>query len=63
MNINQIHSIELDRSRNFKHVIRLKDANEHSLEVIPVKESTAWEQFVHVYKAWVNHKDFHPKKG
>ncbi len=62
MEIKDIKSVELDRSVPFKHVIRLKDATGHSLEVIPVNEADGYAQFTVVYKAWVNHKDFHPKE-
>ena len=61
MEINQIKSIELDRSKPFKHCIRVKDATGHTIEIIPVKESTGWEQFNEVWKALCAHPDFHPE--
>ena len=61
LQISQIKSVELDRSKPFHHVIRLKDANGHSLEVIPVNESTGYEQFKAVYIAWASHESFNPK--
>jgi len=55
--ISQIHSVELDRSRPFEHCVRIKDSHGHSIQVIPVKESNEWEQFKLVYEAWASHPE------
>ncbi len=62
MEIKNVKSIELDRSIPFRHVVKLKDSTGHTLETIPVNESTGWEQFSLIYKSWCNHPDFHPKQ-
>ncbi len=59
--ISKIVSVELDRSRNFRHCIRFKDATGHTMEIIKVKESTGYEQFETVWKALCAHPDFHPE--
>jgi hypothetical protein len=61
MNIKDIKSIELDRSKPFNHVVRIKDITGHSIQVIPVKESNEWEQFQTIFKAWAEHPDFSPE--
>lgn len=58
MTISQIKSIELDRSKPFEHRVIFRSKTGHILEVIAVKETTAWEEFEIIYKAWCNHPDF-----
>ena len=55
--ISKIGSIELDRSVPFSHVVRIKDRTGYSLEVIPVQESTGFEQFKLIYESWAKHPD------
>jgi len=61
MNISDIHSIELDRSKPFNHMILFKDSNDKIIDKIKVKESAGFEQFKVVYEAWCNHPDFSPE--
>lgn len=50
--INKITSIELDRSKPFRHVIRIKQGD-FTLETIPVKETNGNEVLQIVTKAWL----------
>ena len=58
MEIRQIASIELDRSKPFKHEILFRDSTGYILDRQLVDESKAWEQFKVVYEAWCNHPEF-----
>jgi hypothetical protein len=58
MKISQIRSIELDRSRAFKHRIIFYDDIGYELDSISVTEVAGWEKFNEVYKAWCKHPDF-----
>ncbi len=58
MEIRDIHSIELDRSKPFNHVIRIKDRNEDTLQEIPVSEVAGYEKLMVVVKAWSEHWDY-----
>ena len=61
MEIHQIASIELDRSRAFNHEILFRDSTGYILDRTSVKESTGWEEFKVVYEAWVQHEEFNGK--
>lgn len=56
--INQIKSIELERSKAFNHFINIKDGSGFILEAIPVKEHNEMEQFNEVIKAWFQHPEY-----
>lgn len=56
--IAQIRSIELDRTKLFKHRILLRDSTGYILEEIPVKEDNEWEVFKLIYTQWVNHPSY-----
>lgn len=58
MNIRQIKSIELDRSKPFNHKVLIKDETGYVMQEIKVEESKGWEQFALIYKAWCEHPDF-----
>ena len=58
MEISDIASIELDRTRPFKHKILIKDSTGYVLQEISVTETAGWEKLATVYKAWVEHPDF-----
>jgi len=61
MKISDIVSIELDRSKPFSHVIRIKDKAENTLQEIPVSEVAGYEKLMVVVNAWTNHKDYKGK--
>jgi hypothetical protein len=61
MKISDIHSVELDRTKPFNHVIRIKDKHGHSLQVVPVKENVENEQLKLITNAWLNHPDANPE--
>ncbi len=52
MNIIDIHSIELDRTKPFNQVIKIKDKAGYVMETIPVKQTNANEVFATINKAW-----------
>lgn len=56
--ISQIKSIELCRTRPFKHVINIKSDNDYVLEAIPVNESEEWAQYQKVIEAWFQHPEY-----
>lgn len=58
MNISQIKSIELDRSKAFNHKVLIKDSTGYIMQEIKVEESKGWEQFSLIYKAWAEHPEF-----
>lgn len=58
MRIVDVASIELDRSKPFNHRVIFRDETGHALEIVKVKETTAWEEFQIIYKAWCEHPDF-----
>lgn len=58
MNIANIRSIELDRTKPFKHEILIKDDTGFIMERIPVTEVAGWEKLNEVYQAWCNHPDY-----
>jgi len=49
--LTDITSVELDRSKPFKHVIRLKNGDT-TLEVIPVTETQGDAMLQKITKAW-----------
>jgi len=61
MDVSDIHSVELDMTTPFHHVIRIKDKAGNSLEVIPVKENVASEQLALVTQAWLSHPGANPE--
>ncbi len=61
MNVGQIKSIELDRTKPFNHEILFKDNVGSVIDRMKVDESKGWEQFKLVYGAWVSHEDFLPQ--
>jgi len=58
MEIKDIKSLELDRTKAFQHCIRFKDYAGMTMEVLMVNDSEEWAQFEKVYRAWVNHPDY-----
>ena len=61
MEVNDIHSVELDMSKPFNHCIRIKDKSGHSLQVIPVKENAGNEQLRLITEAWLAHPRANPE--
>lgn len=53
MEINQISSIELDRTKPFAHVIKMKDEHGYVLEEVKVLESNGNEVLAKITEAWL----------
>jgi len=60
MQVEDIHSVELDMTTPFRHVIRIKDKTGHSLQVVPVKENAGNEQLALITNAWLSHPKAQP---
>ncbi len=61
MNISKIASIELDRTKPFKHYIKFKDKDGWIIEQQKVPDSKSDAIYKEVIKAWMSHPDFNPK--
>jgi len=61
MKLEDINSIELDRSVAFNHVINIKDKDDWIIEKIPVKENNGYEVLMLIVKKWTEHPSYKGK--